>query len=121
TVAGDLRIPARSGPSLSGFDEPAAPTSLSQVRVDVPAFDVADGRRLASVRILPCSGFEEPAKPAITPIDDENRLRLLVCPEIGHVHLVGLGGKTRPQDVTHPHPFGAVVSAHSSDVHGLSL
>src|ERR1700677_1671244 len=78
TVAGHLRIPTRPVPGLGGLDEPASPASPSQVGVDVPALDVPDGRCVAAVRMVPGSRFEEPAQQAVSPIDDEDRLRRLV-------------------------------------------
>jgi hypothetical protein len=78
TVAGHLSIPTRPGPGLGGLDEPASPASPSQVGVDVPALDVPDGRCVSAVRMVPGSRFEEPAQNAVSPIDDEDRLRRLV-------------------------------------------
>ena len=72
TVAGDFRIPAGTGPGFGGLDQGASPTCPSQVRIDIPAFDVPDRRSLASVCVSPSSGFEEAAQAAVLPIDDEN-------------------------------------------------
>src|SRR5689334_21642331 len=68
-IAGDLRIPARPRPVLRGLDQPGAPAGPAHVRIDVPALDVPDGRRLAAVRILSGPRLEESAESTVAAID----------------------------------------------------
>ncbi len=104
-IGSELRTPFRARPLLSGVDERAADAAASRVRRDVPAFQIADAARPASIDDVPERELDEADRAAVLPgKQDFGRLAPIAAEEPVDVGRM-IGSAVRPQRTSEREPY----------------
>lgn len=115
-IRAELCASLASGPMLGGRDERRADSLAASVRIDIPAFQIANAIGYAAVDDGPNGELGEPERAAIVIDGKENFLRLVSVPGEEPVNRLSVTIEiVRPERGAHPQPLAGIGRSDRTD------